>query len=161
MVVGTVTAMKVAALVFYIVGFALQMVGAYLVIQDVRTSIGNMRRLKSGLADADEAAAEHRRQITEMANKPRPFGLDVAMSQLADLLADVAVEQTGPAAAKQRRALLTYVTAQNDISDRRRWVAVGLLLGGLVVGFVGNVLSLFPCDAHSPWSAPSIGVYLR
>lgn len=93
-VVGTVTAMKVAALVFYIVGFALQMVGAYLVIQDVRTSIGNMRRLKSGLADADEAAAEHRRQITEMANKPRPFGLDVAMSQLADLLAGVAVEQT-------------------------------------------------------------------
>jgi hypothetical protein len=46
------------------------------------------------------------------------------------------VDQTGPAAAGQRRALVKYVTAQNDISDRRRWSAVGLLLGGLVGGFI-------------------------
>jgi hypothetical protein len=35
------------------------------------------------------------------------------------------------------------VRSQNDISDRRRWIAVGLLLVGLLVGFVGNVLSLY------------------
>jgi hypothetical protein len=29
------------------------------------------------------------------------------------------------------------------MSKPRRWVPVGLLLGGLVVGFVGNVLSLY------------------
>ena len=39
---------------------------------------------------------------------------------------------------------MKYVTAQNDISDRRRWTAVALLLGGLLVGFVGNALSLYP-----------------
>ncbi len=56
----------------------------------------------------------------------------------------MAVDQTGPAPAIQRRALLKYVTAQNDISNRRRWGAVVLLLLGLVVGLVGNVLSLYP-----------------
>jgi hypothetical protein len=45
----------------------------------------------------------------------------------------------GPALQLQRDALLAYLTNQNDISDRRRWTAVGLLLGGLVVGFIGNV----------------------
>jgi hypothetical protein len=47
--------------------------------------------------------------------------------------------QVGPALQLQRDALLAYLTNQNDISDRRRWTAVGLLLGGLVVGFIGNV----------------------
>jgi len=54
------------------------------------------------------------------------------------------VNQTGPAAAKEREALVKYVTAQNEISDCRRWTAVGLLLGGLVVGFLGNALSQCP-----------------
>jgi hypothetical protein len=40
--------------------------------------------------------------------------------------------------------MVKYVTAQNDISDRRRWTAVALLSGGLLVGFVGNALSLYP-----------------
>lgn len=44
-------------------------------------------------------------------------------------------------------ALVKYVTAQNDISNFRRWGAVALLLGGLVVGFVCNVLSLYPRNA--------------
>jgi hypothetical protein len=52
------------------------------------------------------------------------------------------VWQLGPAGKLQRDAVLTYVNAQNDISDRHRWGAVGLLLVGLLVGFVGNVLSL-------------------
>lgn len=56
----------------------------------------------------------------------------------------LAVWQTGPAQARQREALVAWVRAQNDISDYRRWIAVGLLLGGLVVGFVGNVVSLLP-----------------
>jgi hypothetical protein len=65
------------------------------------------------------------------------------MERLADA-GEQFVDQTGPAAATQRRALVKYVTAQNDISDRRRWTSVGLLLGGLFVGFVGNVLSVYP-----------------
>jgi hypothetical protein len=136
--------MKNAALVLYAVAFALQMAGAVGVILDVRTSIGNMRQLKSDLAEAEDVAERHRLQIGELRDNPRPFGLDLLMSRLADNLGEAAIDQTGPAPAVQRRALLKYVTAQNDISNRRRWGAVGLLLGGVVLGFAGNVVSLFP-----------------
>jgi hypothetical protein len=40
--------------------------------------------------------------------------------------------------------LVKWVRAQNDISDCRRWTAVVLLLGGLLVGLVANVVSLLP-----------------
>ena len=135
--------MKVAVLVLYVVAFVLQLAGAYGVIQDVRTGIGNMRLFKSDLTDAEEAAHEHRQMIAEVRNKPRGYGLDAAMAKLTDSIGEAAVEQTGRAPAVQRRALLKYVTAQNDISTPRRWVPVWLLLVGLLVGFVGNVLSLY------------------
>jgi hypothetical protein len=41
-----------------------------------------------------------------------------------------------------QEAIAKYDLAQNDISDWRRWTAVGLLLGGVAVGFVGNILSV-------------------
>jgi hypothetical protein len=135
--------MKFVVLGLYAIGFLLQLAGAYGLIQDVLTSISNMRQLKVDLAEADDTAREHRRKIDEIRNKPRGFGLDVVMAKMTDSLGEAAVEQTGPAPAVQRKALLRYVTAQNDISDRRRWVPVGLLLAGLLVGFVGNVLSLY------------------
>jgi hypothetical protein len=140
--VDNVTAVKVV-LILYVVGFVLQLAGAVGVIQDVRTSIGNMRQFKSDLSAADETAQEHRQMIADIGNKPRGYGLEAAMSKLTDAIGEAAVEQTGRAPAEQRRALLKYVTAQNDMSKPRRWVPVGLLLGGLVVGFVGNVLSLY------------------
>jgi hypothetical protein len=119
------------------------MAAAIGVIQDVRASIANMRQLKTGLADAEEAAEEHRRKIALLRDKPRGFGLDKVMARMANNMGEAAVQQTGPAAAKQRKALMEYVTAQNDVSAWRRWVPVGLSLGGLVVGFVGNALSLY------------------
>jgi hypothetical protein len=41
-----------------------------------------------------------------------------------------------------QEALAKHDLAQNEISDCRRWTAVGLLLGGLVVGLAGNVCSV-------------------
>jgi hypothetical protein len=134
--------MKVAALVLYVVAFGLQMAGAVGVIREVRTSVRNMRQLKVDLTDAEAAADEHRQRIEQFRERPRRFGQQAAEALAA--AGEQFVDQTGPAAAVQRRALVKYVTAQNNISDRRRWTAVGLLLGGLVLGFVGNVLSLYP-----------------
>ncbi|WKG01400.1 hypothetical protein [Mycolicibacterium sp. HK-90] len=42
-----------------------------------------------------------------------------------------------------QEALYKYVTAENDVSDRRRWTAVGLLVGGLGLGAVANVVALY------------------
>jgi hypothetical protein len=134
---------KIAALVLYVIAFLLQMSGAILVIQDVVTSIRNMRQLNVDLADAEAAADEHRRKIAVIRDRPRAYGLQAPMARLADAVGEQAVDQTGPGAAAQRRAVMRYVTAQNDVSDVRRWVAAGLLLGGVVLGFVGNALSLF------------------
>ncbi|ABK65594.1 hypothetical protein MAV101_11330 [Mycobacterium avium subsp. hominissuis 101] len=135
---------KTATLVLYGCAFLLQALGAIGVIRDVRTSIRNMRQLKADLIDAEATADEHRRKIEVGRQRQRNYVLQQAYGRLADALGEAAVDQTGPAAAQQRRALVKYVTAQNDISDRRRWAAVYLLLGGLVLGFVGNVVSLFP-----------------
>ncbi|MGH3968461.1 MAG: hypothetical protein ACRDTV_10220 [Mycobacterium sp.] len=136
--------MKCAVLILYVVAFLLQMTGAAGVIQDVRTSIRNMRQLKVDLTDAEAAADEHRRQIAEIRDRPGAVGLQKVTARLAEVTGERFVDQTGPAPAIQRRALVKHVTAQNDISSLRRWGAVGLLLGGLVVGFIGNVLSLYP-----------------
>jgi hypothetical protein len=136
--------MKVAALVLYAVAFLMQMAGAYVVVQDVRTSIRNMRQLKDDLTEAEASADEHRRQIAKLRSKPRGYGLQQAMERLTDTLGEAAVDQTGPAQAVQRRALVKYVTAQNDISNGKRWTAVWLLLLGLLVGFAGNVVSSWP-----------------
>lgn len=135
--------MKTAVLVLYVVAFILQLVGAFGVIQDVRASVGNMLRLKTDLAEADAAAEDHRQKIATVRNKPRDYGLDRLMASIADSVGEVAVERTGPAPVVQRKALLRYVTSQNDLSGPRRWVPVWLLLGGLVIGFIGNVLSLY------------------
>ncbi len=126
---------KIAALVLYALAFTLQMTGAVGVIQDVRTSVRNMRHFKDDLTDAEAAADEHREQIEQLRGGP--------LGRLAEAREHF-VTQTGPAAAKERKALVKYVTAQNDISDCRRWTAVGLLLAGLFLGFVGNILSLCP-----------------
>lgn len=136
--------MKCAVFTLYVVAFLLQAAGATGVIQDVLTSIRNMRQLKVDLTDAEVAADEHRRQIAEIRDRAGARGLQKATARLAEATGERFVDQTGPAAAIQRKALVKYVTSQNDISDFRRWGAVGLLLGGLVVGFVGNVLSLYP-----------------
>ncbi|OBK02669.1 hypothetical protein [Mycobacterium sp. 1245852.3] len=124
--------MKIAALVLYALASAFQMAGAYLVIRDVLTSRANMRAFNDGLDNADRLAEAH---AARAAHAPTP-----AIAEVTRL----AVWQVGPAQARQRETLVAWVRAQNDISDRRRWIAVGLLLSGLVVGFVGNVLSLLP-----------------
>lgn len=46
----------------------------------------------------------------------------------------------GPSPLKK---LQKYATAENDISDVRRWTAVGLLVGGLPLGAVANVVALY------------------
>ncbi|MCV7442030.1 hypothetical protein H7K33_07320 [Mycobacterium paraense] len=136
--------MKTATLVPYALAFVLQMAGAAGVVQDVRISIRNMRQFKDDLTEAKAAADEHSRQIATIRDRPGARGLQRVTAQIAAATGERWVDQTGPGAAAQRRAVVKYVTAQNDISDRRRWFAVGLLLLGLVVGFIGNVLSLLP-----------------
>ena len=135
--VDSVTAVKVAVLILYVVAFALQLTGAGLVIQDVRTSIRNTRQLRNDLAAANQAAEEHRRSIEKGPAHIAAFG-----RALGDQTEKI-IWQLGPAGAKQREAVVRYANAQNEASDIRRWIGVGLLLGGLVVGFVGNVWSLY------------------
>lgn len=128
--------MKIACLVLYAVAFALQLVGAIGVIQDVRTSIANMGKFKTDLAAADDRAVEHRKVMDGSGNE------FMRRTPAAD--GDAWVWQVGPAGRLQRDAVVNYVNAQNDVSNRRRWGAVWLLLGGLFVGFVGNIVSVFP-----------------
>lgn len=128
--------MKLAALILYGVAFLLQLAGAWGVIRDARTGIRNMGQFKVDLAAADDKADEHREVL-------RTRGHDLIRRADASQR-EAWVWQVGPAGKLQRDAVLNYVNAQNDISNRRRWTAVSLLVGGLVLGFVGNMLSLYP-----------------
>jgi len=129
--------MKIAVLVLYMVAFVFQLLGAAGVIQDVRQSLRNARKLRDDLADAERVADEHRNAIQQgpaiVAQLGRRLG-----NQTEQI-----IRQLGPASLRQREALVAYNTAQNDVSDLRRWGAVALLVLGVVLGFAGNVLSLY------------------
>jgi hypothetical protein len=129
--------MKTAVLVLYIAAFVLQLVGAGGVIQDVRQSLRNGRKLRDDLADAKRVADEHRNAIQQGPAIVAEFGrrLGNKTEQL--------IQQVGPASLRQREALVAYTTAQNDVSDLRRWGAVTLLVVGVVLAFAGNALSLY------------------
>lgn len=135
--------MTIAALVLYVVGFVLQLLGAVGVIQDALTGRSNMRAFKGDLDAAEQEADHHRQLQTEIRNKPRGFGLDRVMRNVVDSVGEAAIDQTSRSQAMQRRAVVKYVRAQNDISDHRRWTAVALLVVGAVVGFVGNLIALY------------------
>lgn len=127
--------MKLAALALYGTAFLLQVAGDKGLVRAVRTGIRNMRQFEVALSTADEKAVEH---CQVMDNTYNEYVQASSANQR-----EAWNWQTGPAGKLQRDAVVKYVTAQNDISDRRRWTAVGLLLSGLVLGFVGNVLSLY------------------
>jgi hypothetical protein len=129
---------KCAALLLYGFAFLLQAAGAWGVISDVRASIRNMRQLKADLTGADNETDAHAQRIRDFGGSGPRAGKRLAAN------ADEYAEHVGPGATAQRKAVLTYVTAQNNVSDCRRWTAVGLLVVGVVVGFAGNAASLYP-----------------
>ena len=124
------TAVKITVLVLFVVASMLQLIGAGLVIRDVLTSRANMRAFNDGLDEADDLARQHGARAD---HAPPGWGEATRL----------AVWQIGPAPARQREALVTWVRAQNDVGDLRRWTAVGLLLGGLVIDTTANVMSLY------------------
>jgi F0F1-type ATP synthase membrane subunit b/b' len=129
--------MKIAVLVLYMVAFVFQLLGAAGVIQDVRQSLRNARKLRDDLADAERVADEHRNAIQQGPAIVAELGRRLGNQ------AEQIIRQLGPASLRERQALVAYNTAQNDVSDLRRWGAVALLVLGVVLGFAGNVLSLY------------------
>jgi hypothetical protein len=135
--------MMVAALILYTAGFLLQLLGAVGVIQEALTSRSNMRVFRGELDEAEQEAERHRQLQKEIRDKPRDYGLDRIMEKLVDSVGEAAIDRISKAQAMQRRAVVKYVRAQDDISGRRRWTAVLLLVLGVVVGFVGNLVALY------------------
>lgn len=52
------------------------------------------------------------------------------------------VQQVGPGAAAERKALRDFLEKQFPGNGRLTWVGVGLLLAGITVGYVANMLAI-------------------
>jgi hypothetical protein len=136
--------MRTIVEVVYAVALAMQLTGAYFVIRDVRHSIANMGQFKADIAAAEAKAEEHRSVIANSEHNEFIRGLGPQQRE-------VAVQRLGPAGQMKRDAVIAYATAHDNISDLRRWGAVAVLLAGVVLGFVGNVASLY---IAAPTAAP-------
>jgi hypothetical protein len=95
-----------------------------------------VRKIKADIAAAEARAEEHRNVIANSDHNEFIARMSAEQRQLA-------VQRFGPAGQMTRDAAIAYATAHIDISELRRWGAVAVLLVGVVLGFVGNMLSLY------------------
>ncbi|MBN7304342.1 hypothetical protein IUQ79_20815 [Mycobacteroides abscessus subsp. bolletii] len=128
-----------AVALLYTVAFLMQAIGVVGVAHDVFASIRRTRKFRIALLEAEVEAAEHRVRLSKMeAGNPVVAAVAASLPQEAK---ELMIHQ-GPAGVRRLQAVVDDVLAQNDSSDRERWIAVGLVVGGIVVGFLGNLLSL-------------------
>src|SRR5258705_5896673 len=108
-----------AVVAIYVVALAMQLIGAYFVIQDVRRSIANVRQFKNAVAAAEEKAEEHRKVIDNSDHNEFIRGLSAYQRELM-------VQGVGPAGVMKRDAVIDYASAPDSVSDLRRWGAVAV-----------------------------------
>ncbi len=124
---------------FYTVAFVMQAIGVIGVAYDVLASIRRARKFRAALVEAEGEAVEHRNRLAKR-EAESPIVAAVA-ANLPPEAKELMLHQ-GPAGVRRLQAVVDDVLAQNDSTDRERWVAVGLVVGGIFVGFLGNLLSL-------------------
>lgn len=126
------------ALILLIVAFVLAIIGAWGVIGDVRHAIASTRQLGADLANAERLLSEQHQSMNRGAPLAQAF-----YTRLGQVQMDEVFRQVGPTARAQREALVAFTRRSNEVSDRKRWASVGLLLAGITLNFVANILSLY------------------
>ena len=124
--------------------FLAQIAGAVLVINEARQTLTNIQVLKSGLDVAETEKDKHQQALKSQRPQSIP-GFNGGTIQLPVINPDAhegLVQQVGPGAAAERKALRDFLEMQFPGNGRLTWVGVGLLLAGITVGYVANMLAI-------------------
>ena len=126
------------------VALALQLIGAVLVIREVRSTVATFTRFRASLADAEQAKEDHREHIRKNSGRQVPGfnGGKISLPVIQPEAAEALVEQAGPGAAKERQAIQKFVEEQFHGTGWSRWAGVTLVIIGAVVGYGANVSGL-------------------
>lgn len=159
-VIATVAVLQTLALIAQVGG------GLLLVIEAVHTR-RNITKFQGALVDAESMREKQRAEIREgrekalkARNASSPLGVsvfdllpqnnparqfvDAAISATSPENTEPLVQDHGPAAGAERRALLTFLDSQFPSTPRRShgpWPGVVLLFAGILLSYVANMLS--------------------
>lgn len=133
-------------LVFWLHSAALllQLFGALLVVLEIRSTLSNFGDFRDALSKAEEKKDEHREALNKESGGYVPgFGGGyIRKPVFSPEVIEGAVQQAGPGAAMERQALRDFVARQFTESPLRRWLGVGLVVIGSLVGYAANIVGL-------------------
>lgn len=140
---STLSYMSITLYVLHSLAFVAQIIGGALVVTETVTTLRNVRALRTGLIAAEAAKQEHRESFSRVPTSVPGFGGGrISLPRVSAEMQEQLVEQVGPGAAAERAALRQFLEGQFPGDRRWVWLGVGLLLAGIVLGYVANMLSV-------------------
>lgn len=135
--------MTIALYVLHSAAFLAQISGGVLVVAETVSTLRNVRSLRDGLTKAEAVKQQHRDALKRQPTSMSGFGGGrISLPQITAEAQEGMVQQVGPGAAAERKALRDFLQGQFPGDRKRAWLGVLLLLGGVVVGFVANMLGV-------------------
>lgn len=148
--------MLTALYVLHSVAFLAQLAGGYLVAHEAVTTLCNVRALRDGLNAAESAKEEHLASLRKIPDSVPGFGGGrISLPRIPVQAHEGIVEQLGPGAAAERTALRKFLEGQFPGDRKFVWLGVGLLVGGIVAGYVANMLSVAASPGPGADSRPA------
>lgn len=122
----------------------LQLLGGGLVVADVKSTMDNARRFKGDLEAAEAKADEHRAYLKKRGLSPeiRSGGITIPRIPASPEITEAIVNQAGPSAAMERKAMRQFLRAQFPDNRRSPWLGVVLLVLGIITSLVANLLGI-------------------
>lgn len=126
------------------VALVLQLVGAALVIREIRATVKNFETFRHDLEGAEETKEAHRKQVEKVsgASIPGYGGGRIKLPTHSPETIEGLVQQVGPGAAQERTALRDFVQRQFAGSPAQRWSGAVLVVVGAIVGYAANTAGL-------------------
>lgn len=135
--------MSITLYVLHSLAFVAQIIGGALVVIETATTLRNVRSLRTDLIAAEAAKQDHRESFSRVPTSVPGFGGGrISLPRVSVEMQEQLVEQVGPGAAAERAALRKFLEGQFPGDRRWVWLGVGLLLAGIVFGYVANMLSV-------------------
>ena len=135
--------MSTTLYVLHSLAFVAQIIGGALVVTETVTTLRNVRALRTSLIAAEAAKQEHRESFSRVPTSMPGFGGGrISLPRVPAGVQEQLVEQVGPGAAAGRAALGRFLEGQFPGDRRWVWLGAGLLLAGIVFGYIANMLSV-------------------
>ncbi|PZT98797.1 MAG: hypothetical protein DI630_18665 [Gordonia sp. (in: high G+C Gram-positive bacteria)] len=136
--------MELLQYVLHTLAFLAQIAGGVLVVREAHQTLRNIRSLKAGLDGAEGQKDIHRNALQSQTPQSVPGlgGGRINLPRINPAAIEGLVQQVGPGAAAERKALRDFLEGQFSGDGRATWLGVGLLFLGIVIGYVANLVGV-------------------